>query len=150
MESREYLSGLVQGRGVTQMPLLTLTRCSIWPFNMTICDMTPAAPGLLPCHFLPNTSSTVSFPRHQMTGYLPWHANERKRGQMKRNYRKTGSSFPACNTIQRIKSSSLHCLRKSRATQQLLALEWITWEKSVDLYREKKNYTSWCHVYLCR
>lgn len=123
------------------MPLLTLTRCSTWPFNMTICGMTPAAPGLLPCHFLPNTSSTVSFPCHQMTGYLPWHANERKRGQMKRNYRKTGSSFPAGNTIQRIKSSSLHRVRKSGATQQLLALEGIPSETSVDLYQERKKNT---------
>lgn len=44
--------------------------------------------------------STVSFPCHQMSGYPLLHANEGKRGQMKRNYRKTGASFPACNTMR--------------------------------------------------
>lgn len=53
---------------VTQMPSLTLTRCSAWPFNMTKCGMTPAVLGFLPCHFLLNTTGTVSFPCHQMTG----------------------------------------------------------------------------------
>lgn len=59
---------LGRGGAVTQMPSLTLTRCSGWPFNMTKCGMTPAVLGFLPCHFLPNTTGTVSFPCRQMTG----------------------------------------------------------------------------------
>lgn len=49
-----YFPLLVHGAGMW-MPSLIYTRCPAWPFNMTICGMTPAVRGLIPCHFLPNT-----------------------------------------------------------------------------------------------
>lgn len=118
-------------------------------FNMTICGTTPAAPGpLVPCHFLPNTAGAVSFPCHQMTGWLLWRANERKRGQMKRNYRTAGSSFPPpCNTIHRINPpTSTWLTEKLRATQQLLALEKDSFEKiRVRISIQNKN---GCNLYI--
>lgn len=132
------------------MPLLTLTRCPAWPFNMTICGTTPAAPGLLPCHFLPNTTGTVSFPCHQMTGYLLWHANERKRGQTKKKLQEDCFLISRAQYKTQDQSSNLRCLSKSRATQQLLALEKITFEKSADFYpkKNKKQRFSGCNLYI--
>lgn len=116
--------------------LLDFNQVSWLAFNMTISGMTPAVSGPVPCHFLPNTPNSVSFPCHQMTGQLLWRANERKRGQTKRNCRKTGSSFPPRNTIHRINPPSALVPDKAVATlaagrnqeQQLLVLEKISFE----------------------
>lgn len=72
-------------------------------------------------------AGTVSFPCHQMSGYLLLHVNERKRGQMKRNYRKTGASFPACNTMRQ--TSIVSSAVRTATTHQLLAAEKISFEK---------------------